>query len=79
MPSKYNYEELELTENQCDNVWDAISQMQADMDKKTDGEQLKDLLKDEELTIGEKIYIAYIFGRVEDKWCEYQEIIDDAR
>lgn len=71
--------ELELTEEQKDEAWDHISMMRCDIRDKPSGKQLGQLLKDTDLTIGQKIYIAYIFGRTEDRYRELRDIEYDAQ
>lgn len=72
------YEELGLTVDQKDKAWNYISEMQFNTDEKTDGEQLKKLLDDDHFTFVQKLYIAYLFGRVKDKWEELMSIEADA-
>jgi hypothetical protein len=52
--------------------------MQCYLDEKSSGELLKKLLDEKHLTFGQKFYMAYIFGRLEDKWIEYLDIQNDA-
>jgi hypothetical protein len=73
-----NYEELGLTAEQKEESWDYLSEMQCYLDEKSSGELLKKLLDEKHLTFGQKFYMAYIFGRLEDKWIEYLDIQNDA-
>ena len=75
----YKYKELGLTISQSDDAWNYLSTMQSDLtDGKSTGVQLKKLFEDSYLTFWQKIYIAYIFGRIEDKHSELQEIKTDS-
>jgi hypothetical protein len=68
------YEELELTKEQRDEAWDYISGMQSDIEDNSSGKQLRELFKEKDLVIGQKIYIAYIFGRTEERYRELRDI-----
>lgn len=74
----YKSKELELTIEQSDTAWDYISGMQSDITEKSTGKQLRELFKNTDLTLGQKIYIAYIFGRTEDRYRELREIHSDS-
>ncbi len=74
----YKSEELELTVEQSDAAWDYISGMQSDITEKSAGKQLRELFKNTDLTLGQKIYIAYIFGRTEDRYRELRKIHSDS-
>lgn len=71
---EYNFEIFELTEDQRDVAWDYIKRMQDDITEKSTGEQLRKLFKKSDFTLGQKIYIAYIFGRTEDIYREFRKI-----
>lgn len=79
MEEDCKFGELGLTEEQRDRAWDYISGMQSDINEKLAGKQLGELFKDSDLTLGEKIYIAYIFGRTEDRYRKLREIEYDAQ
>ncbi len=74
----YKSEELELTVEQSDTAWDYISDMQSDITEESAGEQLRELFKNTDLTLGQKIYIAYVFGRTEDRYRELRKIHSDS-
>lgn len=74
----YKSEELELTVEQSDIAWNYISDMQSDITEKSAGKQLRELFKNTDLTLGQKIYIAYIFGRTEDRYRELRKIHSDS-
>lgn len=80
MKSKgFNFEDLELTEEQSIDARDYVSDMQVDINEKSAGEQLRKLFKDTDLTLGQKIYIAYIFGRTEDVYRNFLDIKRDTK
>jgi hypothetical protein len=74
-----NYGELGLTEKQKDEAWDHVSMMQSDIEDKPAGKQLGELFKNADFTLGQKMYIAYIFGRTEDRYRELRHIEYDAQ
>jgi hypothetical protein len=76
---KQNYEELGMTDEEADVAFGIMSDLYSYMDEKTDGEILKGLLEDDELTFKQKFYMAYMFGRTRDKWFEFVNISTDAR
>lgn len=76
---KQNYEELGMTDEEADIAYGIMSDLYANMDKKSDGEILKGLLEDDELTLKQKFYMAYMFGRTRDKLEEFENISTDAR
>ena len=78
MTNKDNFEELELTDHQMDDAWDYISGIQCDVTEKSTGEQLRELFKKTDFTLGQKIYIAYIFGRTEDRYREIRKIENES-
>ena len=45
----YNFEELELTEDQSNDTWDYISRIWSDITEKSTGEQLRKLFKNPDL------------------------------
>ncbi len=49
------------------------------MGEKSDGEILNKLLNDNELTINQKFYMAYMFGRTRDKYVEFVNISNDSK
>ena len=69
-----NFEELELSQDQSNGAWDYLSDMQSDITEKSTCEQLRKLFKNADLTLGQKIYIAYIFGRTEYIYREIHKI-----
>jgi hypothetical protein len=71
------YDLFELTEEQRKDAWNYISDMQSDINEKAALEQLGELFKNPDLTMGQKIYIAYIFGRIEDKYREYLKVVSN--
>ena len=79
MRKEYKSDVFELTEDQSDEAWNYISEMQADIHEKSTCEMLGKIFKDKDLTLGQKMYIVYIFGRTEDANREFREIEADAR
>lgn len=76
---EYNYTYIGLTDEEAELAYQLTADLEADMDEKSDGEILKKLLEDDRLTIEQKIYIAYMFGRTRDKWEEFNNISQEAR
>ena len=72
------YEEIGLTEDEKEDSWDYLSGMQSDLDEKSSGELLRKLFDEKHLTFGQKFYIAYIFGRLEENWTKNIDIEIDA-
>lgn len=76
---KPNYKDIGLTDEEADRAFGLMSDLYSHMDEKYDGEILKELLEDDELTFKQKFYMAYMFGRTRDKWEEFVKISIDAQ
>ena len=74
---RYDFEAFKLTEEQRKGAWNYIHDMQSGMNEISAGEQLMELFKSQDLTLGQKIYVAYIFGRIEDRYREYLMVVSD--
>ena len=72
------YEEIGLKKDEKEDSWDYLSEMHLNLHEKSSGGLLRKLFDEKHLTFGQKFYIAYIFGRVEDNWTNRVDIEADA-
>lgn len=75
---EFKYELIGLTDDEADRARDILSDRLSDIQEKSDGEILKVIFNDDILTFGQKLYIAYMFGRTRDKYSDYLETRFDA-